>query len=156
MVLTLATLFIPPGVSAKIFVGMINLAILCGYSLYFHLTLPSGDHQTPLIGKLVLLAYPSEILFKDLIILDDSFSLQRVTYPCGHFDRTKRIFFTLHSLAKIILTSKLHSELLIKSHWLHPWSLPTGKKKRANSFCYLKLTNICAHCKKHRTTATVL
>ena len=48
MVLTLLTFFVPPAVGTKVLVGVINLAILCAYLLYFHSSLPYGN--APLIG----------------------------------------------------------------------------------------------------------
>ncbi|EFX69375.1 hypothetical protein DAPPUDRAFT_231697 [Daphnia pulex] len=49
MVLILATFFIPPAMDAKLIVGVFNLALLCGYLLYFKAVLPAGNENTPLI-----------------------------------------------------------------------------------------------------------
>lgn len=51
MVLILATFFIPPAMDAKLIVGVFNLALLCGYLLYFKTVLPAGSENTPLIGN---------------------------------------------------------------------------------------------------------
>jgi hypothetical protein len=51
MVLILATFFIPPAMDAKLIVGVFNLALLCGYLLYFKTVLPAGNENTPLIGN---------------------------------------------------------------------------------------------------------
>lgn len=52
MILTLASLFIPPMVSSRVTVGVMNMILLCGFMLYIHSTVPSGEAGEPLIGKI--------------------------------------------------------------------------------------------------------
>lgn len=117
-ILTLAIFFIPPTVGAKLIVGVLNMAVVCVFLLYFKTILPSGNVNTPLIGKPLLQEAKFHFLKHWLfLLLRSSFFLQWLAGRCYAFRFVYHIVSTMESIFKIKFATGYDSKLFKRPNW---------------------------------------